>query len=53
VVNYSHIIRRVARFMKKPSMIGSLLAEYPKRPPDGIMEEQRLAVAERFSLLSL
>ena len=28
-------------------------AEYWKRPPDGIVEEQRLAAAETFSLLSL
>jgi hypothetical protein len=36
--------------MENPFVINPPLAEYPKRPPDGISREQRVMVAEKVFL---
>ena len=47
MVNYSQIIMRAARLMKRSSVIDPPPAGCPNEAPDGIITEQILAVAER------
>ena len=46
-MNYSHIIMRAARLMKRPSVIDPPPAGCRNGAPDGLAMEQRLAAAEK------